>query len=115
MTAPNRPASSGTLVWADASKVSPAEFLRMVLGKPPLTEAEKAEAQARGARVRLFETIQRVEYAKARREREAIIRDSIINGTGDYDEYLQRVNAPFERAAKRVKARLAEYDARRAA
>ena len=45
MTAPNRPASSGTLVWADASKVSVADFLPIgaaLFGFRLRTPAEKA-------------------------------------------------------------------------
>lgn len=103
------------LITADASKVSPADFLRAVTGKPPRSPVEIAEAEARGARIRLAETIHRAEYARAGREREAIIRDSIQNGTGDYDDYLRRVNEPFVRAAERVKRRIAEFERKVAA
>jgi hypothetical protein len=106
------------LITADASKVSGADFFRAVTGRPQRSQVERDEADARVARIRLFETIQRVEYAKARREREAIIRDHSINGSrpGEtYEDYHTRLNEPFVKAAERVNARIAELELRRAA
>lgn len=91
------------LATADASKMSGADFLRALSGKPPQTEAEKAEADARRAWFALFETVERAEYLQARREREKIIREGMLDGE-TYDEWNRRLNSPFYRAAKRVNA-----------
>lgn len=102
------------LTTADAGKVSGADFLRAVTGRPLQSAAEVAEREARGARMRLFETIQRVEYAKAHREREVIIRGGMKRGE-TYEEWRQRLNGPLYRAADRVNRKVAEYNRRAAA
>lgn len=104
----------GRLIIADARKVSPADFLADVLGKPRKTEAEKAEAQTRHARFRLYETIERAEYARARREREAVIREGQREDE-TYAEFYERLNAPHAEAAKRIRERMAAHRRRVAA
>ena len=94
-------------------ETSDREFFRRVFGKELPSDAEIAERAARRARIELLVLIERTEYARANREREAIRRDASVNGTGDYEDYLRRVNEPFARAAERVKARMAEFDAKR--
>ena len=103
------------LILADARTTTATDFFRDVFGLAPRSAAENAEREARAARYRLIEQIEKVEFARARREREAIIRDGIINGTGDYDAYMGRVNRPFAEARERVAARVAEFDAGRLA
>lgn len=109
---------SDFLITADASKVSPGDFFRRVRGLPPMSEAEKAERAARAARIRLIETIERAEFLRARREREAMIRDRIVNGLLEgesHEQYLDRTNRPFAEARKRIDAQIAEFDRKAAA
>ena len=82
---------------------SDSDFFRAIFGHNP--RVATAEDEARKARDRLIEVIHKAEYARARREREAIIRDRNINGSPDgetYAEYVAAINHPFVRAANRV-------------
>lgn len=105
---------SDRLIIADARRVSAADFFSALTGGQVRSEAEKAEADARAARIRLATTIHDAEYAVARREREAIIRGGMQDGE-TYEEYHRRLNGPFYRAADRVNRRMAEIARRRAA
>lgn len=98
-------------IIADARKVSPAEFCRALSGQPPMSEAEVAERQARAARVDLIITIEKVEFARANREREAVIREGQRDGE-TYDDFKARLNAPIGEARKRVRARTEAFDAK---
>lgn len=90
------------------------DFLRRFTGKPARSAVEIAEADARKARIRLAELIHRTEYATARIQREKIIRGGMRDGE-TYEEWHQRLNDPFCKAADRVNARMAEIEQRRAA
>lgn len=106
------------LIIADARTVDPVDFFRAVTGKPPMSAVEKAERQARAARMRLIDTIERVEFARARREREAMIREHCVNGSREgetYEQYIERTNRPFTEARERVTARIAEFEEQRKA
>lgn len=102
------------LTTAPADKISAPDFLRRMTGKPARSAVEIAEADARAARIRLAELIHRAEYATARIQREKIIREGMREGE-TYEEFRQRLNEPFGKAADRVNARLAEIELRRAA
>jgi hypothetical protein len=93
--------------------VSDATFFRLAFGHYP--RVRTAEEEARLANARLIETIHKAAYLEAHREREAIVRDRMENGTGDYATYLRKVNEPFYRAAEIVNQAVAELQRKRAA
>jgi hypothetical protein len=111
------PLVADRVIIADARTTSPIDFLRELLGESPQSQAEKDEADARAARIRTADLIHKAEYAIARRQREALIWDRIINGSQGLsdEEWHTRLNEPFCKAADRVNARLAELERRRAA
>jgi hypothetical protein len=105
------------LFTAAAGTTTGADFFADVFGRPRKSEAEKAEADARRAKIALAEVIHKIEYQRANREREALLRDRIINGEQglSYEEWHERLNRPLIRAAERVNRRMAELEHRRAA
>jgi hypothetical protein len=95
-----------------------ADFFRRVFNKPPRTPVEIAQREARDELIRVATLIERAEYLRANREREAIIRDHCINGLREgetYSDYHNRLNEPLRRAADRINEQLAEFEMRRAA
>src|SRR5690242_13985181 len=91
--------------FGNREEVSDREFFRRAFGREPTVRT--AEQEAERARRKLIAAIEKVEFARANREREAIIRDGIINGTGDYQAWRERLDRPFAEARARVNTRLA--------
>jgi hypothetical protein len=102
------------LVTADASRISGADFIRIIRGLPPLSAAARAEAEARDARLSLLRALERGEFAKARREREEIQRQGMAEGES-YAQFVDRAFQPMVEARQRVDARMAAWDRKAAA
>jgi len=97
------------VVTANASTLEGLNTARSWFSLPPLTEQENADRAAKSKRMDQLNEIERTEFARARREREDIIRDRIRNGHPEgetYAIYLELVNAPFERARERVREQM---------
>jgi hypothetical protein len=92
-----------------------ADFFRRVFNKPPRTPVEIAQREARDELIRVATLIERAEYLRANREREAII-NQVGSFRGEtYEEWRARLNGPHCRAADRINEQLAEFEMRRAA
>lgn len=102
------------LITAPAGQVSGADFLRAITGRPPMGAAEKAEREARSARTELLIVIEKAEYFRAHRERDAIIAEGTRTGES-HEQWRDRINRPLRAARQRVSARIADFDRKVAA
>lgn len=98
--------SARIITPSGVEEVSDTEFFTRVFGCEPPSEEECAERRKRRQEIDRYAAIERQEYARARKEREELLREGWRDGE-TYEQFTARANEPFSHARERIREEMA--------